>query len=156
MTDKEFDELCQVDKYNLDQELEKYLGLVGYCLRDYEQLRAEVEQKKYELDTLYALKDIEIRLQAKEAREKLTEKTVENRVRLDKDYHNAYLAYLDARKRMGEAGAILEVLRRRKFVIEQLIQLYTIEYFGVRVKQGDRAVEASAKSRFHRRKENGI
>ena len=161
ITKKDFEELCQVDKYNLDSELENYLSLVGYCLKDFEKIKNNVEKKKYELELLYGVLDNEIRVSAEREKKKITEKTIENKIRTDQRYQDAYIEYLEAKKQMGNISTLLEVLRRRKFVIEELIHLYTTEYFGIRIKKGDRAKEASLKEKYkkvkkERRKENGI
>mgnify|MGYP004447264417 CR=1 FL=1 len=108
------DQDTKIDGGDLDSE---FIGLPA-LLHQYGFLaahaRAEVDGQKYAMERLYAIVDAESRQEAERMNVRMTEKKLENTVITDQRYQQAKLAYIEARKKAGLLGAVLDALNAKK------------------------------------------
>lgn len=91
-------QLLVIDKDNLSAEFASHAAWLGYIGVLSAEAEADYEQAKLELETLYAEKDAQARLEFNSKNVKFTEKMIEAWVNMDGAYINAQQAKVEALK----------------------------------------------------------
>jgi len=125
-----------IDKNELDRELIEQASQYHASGEEYAKAQSRVAYLKDQLSALQASIDREIRQQASEDNEKVSETLVFNRVVMDDRYRAMNMEVLQAREAMESAGSLRDSFAQRAFALKDLVVLYTSGYFARSCEKG--------------------
>lgn len=129
MIDEDFKEYLQIDKHALDEELVKHPTLLFEIGEAYVEAVAERDALKEQLATTDATLDGMVRKELEITGEKATESIVKNKVQSHPLHQTASDAYLSSKLKADTLAALKEAFSTRGYMLRDLCQLYTANYF---------------------------
>lgn len=137
------EEGLRIDEHALEEELQSQVPSYYEVSK---RLSLEISRRdaaKHYVKTVEARVDGGIRGEAKEAGEKVTETTVENRKILNADVIEATQILMDAESRVRDLTVLKEAFTQRSYVLKDLVALYISNYYsGNEAERGERAAKA--------------
>lgn len=127
---KNYKDHLKIDKYALDEEVIKQPSLYAFYAEQYPLALERRDLTKLHMEELYAELDGIIRTGAASSGAKITEKAIEQKILLDKDYADIQREYIVAVAEANNMGIIKMAFEHRKDCIEMLIKLYLSGYFS--------------------------
>lgn len=115
-----FARLLVIDKDNLSNEFASHAAWLGYIGVLTAEAEAEYEQAKMELETLYAEKDAQARIEFNSKNMKFTEKMVESWVNMDGDYNKVQFTKIEALKAYKILRALEAAMREKGSMLVSL------------------------------------
>ena len=120
----------KIDKNDLDNELIKQPTHYYRVAKEFANAVARRDAAKLELSREAARLDREIRQEARDAKEKITETEVLKLVQEHEDYGWAMQGFQDAEKEVNLLQALKEAFTQRSYVLKDLVGLWTQGYYG--------------------------
>jgi hypothetical protein len=145
----EYEKGLFIDKNALDEALEQQPDIFYRVSKTYAQLISLRDQAKQELQEVEADTDLDIRKVAARDEEKITEGEIKARVRIDKEVKKANERYMSLTNQAAQYGALKEAFMQRSYVLKDLTQLYSANYYGANVEsaKGDMRDHKAARVR---------
>ena len=135
----DFEEQLKISKFDLDTECCLQPGLFAEWAEKSVEAHDQRDRAKLKVEQIYAMIDNEIRKQASERGEKITEKQIESRIILDSRYIQAQEEYLKYSKDAATLLVARQAFEQRKGMIEMVCRLFMSEYFSeVSAKTGNK------------------
>jgi hypothetical protein len=119
-----------IDENGLDDALMEQTELFYRVSKEYSLLVSRRDAAKQNVDEVKAEVDLQYRQDARNENEKVTEKEIEAKVRMDKDVVAAIDAHLKLNRAVGVYGALKEAYQQRNYVLKELSGLYVANYYG--------------------------
>jgi hypothetical protein len=116
----------EIDKLSLDDEIIRQPSLFYSVSEAYVAAVGERDTLKEQLASTDAEIDGEIRSNAKT---RVTDTAVKNLVQCDKDHEKAFKAYIAAKVKADQLGALKEAFQQRGYLLRDLASLYVANYF---------------------------
>jgi benzoyl-CoA reductase/2-hydroxyglutaryl-CoA dehydratase subunit BcrC/BadD/HgdB len=126
---KENRDRFKIDKFNLDEEVNRQVDLMDETGELHAFLVEERDLAKNEVDKIKAKLDDEIREEYSDR--KITEKKIENMIILDPSYQEAYKKYLALRREEQLAGNDKEIALQRRAYLKILAELWIAQYYSI-------------------------
>jgi hypothetical protein len=133
----EFREYLKVDKHHLDDELVQHSMLFFRVAESYVRAAAKRDELKEELALIDAELDGKMRKRAEDDGEKVTEAMIKGMIITHKDHIQASEAYQAAKTEADMLGALKESFQTRGYLLRDLCQLYTAQYFDANSVKAD-------------------
>lgn len=122
-------EKLKIDKNDLDEELIQQSQLYYEAGSQYAKAASRSAFLKEQLRKVQSEVDLEIRAQAIEAGDKVTETMVYNKSILDPRYKQAFYEYATSCQEVDEMSALKEAFSQRAYLLKDLVALYLNGYF---------------------------
>ena len=116
----------EIDKLSLDDEIIRQPSLFYQVSEAYVEAVGERDTLKEQLASTDAEIDGEIRSNAKT---RITDTAVKNLVQCDADHEKAFKAYITAKVKADQLGALKEAFQQRGYMLRDLASLYVANYF---------------------------
>lgn len=133
---EELEEALKIDRDDLDSCLVDQPGYFYHVAEAVAQANAERDTIKLELEEQTAILDKEVRKNALNAEEKITEAGIQNRLRTMPKIKELQLAYLDARTEADRWAALKEAYQQRSFMLRELVALHLASFHNLSVERG--------------------
>jgi hypothetical protein len=135
----EFRDYLKIDKNHLDDELVQHSMLFFRVAESYVRAAAKRDELKEELSLIDAELDGKVRKQLED--EKFTEAMVKSLVITHKDHISASESFQNAKTEADMLAALKESFQTRGYLLRDLCQLYTAQYFDSNSVKGDAATD---------------
>jgi hypothetical protein len=119
-----------IDKFSLDQDCIEQPQLFQDAADAASVLAEERDIAKMDMDTCYATMDIELRQEATDKGERITDKAVDSLINASDEYIEAKRFFLEKRKDASLADNERTAYEQRKSMLEYLIKLYLSDYYS--------------------------
>lgn len=120
----------KINKYKMEEECEIHPSLYYQYSEESVDARADRDKAKNHLKEVMAKVEIDYRTGKREVETKLTEAAISSYVEIDPDVVSAKRAFFEAEKRANRAQSHEDCMRQRKSMLDNLIQLYTMNYYS--------------------------
>lgn len=137
----------QIDEHSLEIELKNFPNLVDDVGQASVLAISYRDEAKQELDEIEAKVDSEIRSEAAEANEKVTEKDVESQKKLDPKVKAANKKFLDLKLEAAQWGVLKEAFEKKSYALSKLVDLYIANYYSEIEKKGNTSLKTMQSQR---------
>lgn len=126
----QYEAFLRIDKYALDDALEEQPDLFNRVGKNLTLAISRRDAAKQELADIEAEVDADLRKDASNVGERITEKEIESLKVLDKEVRKAKKALSDLNLAVNKWASLKEAFSQRSYAIKELVALYVGGYFG--------------------------
>lgn len=130
MNIEKYKEMLIIDKYRLDDALEKQAYCMYQVAEEYAEKVSKRDALKERIDTVDAEIADKLRKSAAVAGDKLTEANLQQKISMHEQHLKAHEEFLEAKKEAEVWGALKDAFIQRGLALRELASLYTANYFA--------------------------
>lgn len=119
-----------INRFKLEEESEEHSSLYWYWSEQSTEARKERDIAKAKYKEIVAKIEIDYRADRLEMDCKKTESSISSHVEIHPEVKQYKQALIDAEYKLGKAESAEESMRQRKSMLNNLIQLYTMQYYS--------------------------
>lgn len=130
---RDLDELekgLKIDEHALDEALQQQPDLFYRVSKTLAMLTSRRDAMKQEKETVEAQADLTIRRKHARDKDKATEGSIRAEIRLDREVIEVGNELLELANLVAQFAALKEAFQQRSYVLKDLVNLYTANYFG--------------------------
>lgn len=122
--------ILNIDKHKLDMECETHANTLFSISEEVVEAQEKRDAYKVLVEETYAQVDADLRANANNKGEKITEAKLANSILLDNSYKMVYNTYLEAKAEYDKLYALKEAYISRGVMLRTLCELYISGYWG--------------------------